>query len=449
MSKGMITMSTKEISRLEVIQKVITRQLSVSEASQLLGITERQVKRLTRAYRAQGAAGLQSKKRGKLSNNRLSPALKETILQLVFSQYADFGPTLACEKLKEIDGLSVSKETLRKWMQERGLWKSGRRKRARVHQMRERRACVGELVQIDGSHHDWFEGRRDKCCLLVFVDDATGCLQQMRFEETETTFGYFAATRDYLKEHGCPFAFYSDKHGIFRINATESRSDATTQFERAMQTLDIKVICANSPQAKGRVERMNGTLQDRLVKELRLRGISTLEAANAFIPEFKADYNRRFAVIPKSDIDAHRAIIPTEEEMDLIFSLHENRKLSKNLEISYKNELFQIQCATPGYAMRHATVSVSESADGTIRILYKGRTLPYTRLKKNQRPAPIVDSKSVNKVIDKLLQHDGRSKGHKPAADHPWRTPKPTRSGASSNILVPATVTHNPTGTAV
>jgi hypothetical protein len=235
-----------------------------------------------------------------------------------------------------------------------------------AHQLRPRRSCVGELVQIDGSHHDWFEGRRDKCCLLVFIDDASGQLQQLRFEEAETTFGYFAATRSYIKAHGRPLAYYSDKHGVFRVNRPESQSDKSTQFERALQALDIQLICANSPQAKGRVERANGTLQDRLVKELRLRNISDIEAANAFMPTFMADYNRRFAVVPSSAVNAHREALPTEEVMDFIFSFQETRRLSKNLELSYLNEIFQVNSTTPGYTLRGATVTVCQARDGSI-----------------------------------------------------------------------------------
>ena len=421
MDKGVMTMSIKEVTRLEVVQKVLNKQLKVQQASELLGIGIRQVKRLTQAYKTDGAPGLISKHRGKVSANRINAAQKSAILQLVSSQYVDFGPTLACEKLSERDGLTVSKETLRKWMHEAGLWSAKSRRVARVHPMRERRSCLGELVQIDGSPHDWFEGRRDKCCLLVFIDDATSRLLQLRFEEAETTFGYFAAIRDYIKQHCRPLAFYNDKHGIFRINLPESASDSVTQFERAMQTLDIKVICANTPQAKGRVERANSTLQDRLVKELRLRQISDIETANAFLPEFMADHNRRFAVEPKSPTNAHREAIPTEAALDLILSLHETRKLSKNLELSYKNEIFQVRRDTPCYAMRHATVTVCEEREGTIHLMYKQSLLNYTRHKKNQRPAPIVDAKRLNKTVDGLVKSDGRSSGHKPSAQHPWR----------------------------
>ena len=414
-------MSIVEVTRLEVVQKVLGKQLSTQEAGALLTVSPRQVKRLTRLYRNEGVEGLLSKHRGKVSKNRFASEFKATVLELVLSKYADFGPTLACEKLGEVEGLKISKETLRQWMKEAGLWKAKRRRLARVHQMRERRSSLGELVQIDGSHHDWFEGRRDTCCLLVFIDDATGRLQQLRFEEAETTFGYFAATRDYISIYGRPLAFYNDKHGIFRINAPESASDSTTQFERAMKALDIEVICAHTPQAKGRVERANGILQDRLVKELRLEKINDIETANAFLPTFIADYNRRFAVEPKNTAHAHRESIPTEAAMDLIFSLHTKRKLSKNLELSYKNEIFQIQCATPGYGMRHATVSVCEARDKTIRLIYKEQTLDYLRYKKNQRPVEIVDAKSLNKVVDKLVKKEQTQSSNKPDSKHPWR----------------------------
>src|SRR3990167_6361074 len=421
MPEEFITMSHSEIDRLEVIQKAVGKRIKQSKAAQLLGISPRQVRRLVRDYKKQGAKGLVSKKRGISSNRRSEASFKRKILLLVKENYFDFGPKFASEKLQERHDLKISKETLRQWMIEAGMWKAKRQKKVTVHQSRARRSCFGELVQIDGSPHDWFEGRRDKCCLLVFIDDATSRLLQLRFEEAETTFGYFAAIRDYIKQHGRPLAFYNDKHGIFRINLPESASDSVTQFERAMQTLDIKVICANTPQAKGRVERANSTLQDRLVKELRLRQISDIETANAFLPEFMADHNRRFAVEPKSPTNAHREAIPTEAALDLILSLHETRKLSKNLELSYKNEIFQVRRDTPCYAMRHATVTVCEEREGTIHLMYKQSLLNYTRHKKNQHPAPIVDAKRLNKTVDGLIKSDGRSSGHKPSAQHPWR----------------------------
>ena len=215
--------------------------------------------------------------------------------------YADFGPTLAGEKLAELHGISLARETLRQWMMADGLWTDRRHRMRPVHQPRHRRECVGELVQIDGSQHWWFEDRGPQCTLLVFIDDATSRLMHLRFVGAESTFDYFEATRAYLERYGKPVAFYTDKHAVFRVNKKDAAGgDGMTQFGRALHALNIDIICANSTQAKGRVERANGTLQDRLVKEMRLRGIDTLAAGNALLPAFMADYNRRFAKPPST-----------------------------------------------------------------------------------------------------------------------------------------------------
>ncbi len=330
----------------------------------------------------------------------------------------DFGPTFAAEKLHELHSLKVNKETLRQWMIEWGLWKPKRHKKVTLHQSRERRACFGELIQLDGSHHDWFEGRAPKCCLLVLVDDATSELVSLRFEDHETTMGYFSVVREYIERCGRPLAFYSDKDSVFRINQPEMMADAQTQFDRAMGELSIELICANSPQAKGRVERANGTLQDRLVKELRLRGISTQEAANAFLPAFMADYNSRFGVEARSAINAHRQNLATAAVMDLIFSNQQTRTLSKNLELSYKNSIYQVQVDHIGYGLRHAKVTVCEDKVGKVSLLYKGRELSYVMHEKQKKAVAILGSKQLSARLEKT-GHEARK--NVPAINHPWR----------------------------
>ena len=251
---------------------------------------------------------------------RLSEETRKQVLGLLQSKYKGFGPTLACEKLVELEGLQISDESVRQMMIAERLWKPKKARKVVTHQMRERRACYGELVQIDGSPHDWFEGRVPSCSSLVFIDDATGKLGQLSFVKSESFFSYSQAAREYFERHGKPVAFYSDKHGIFRVNQPASgKTEALTQFGRAMQQLDIQIICAHTPQAKGRVERVNQTLQDRLPKELRLRGISTWEAGNAYLPEFIMDFNRRFAVQPRSDNDAHRPLTD-QDDLDQILT---------------------------------------------------------------------------------------------------------------------------------
>ena len=283
-----LTMSVKELDRVELLGRVIERRLTQRQAAAQLGLSLRQVERLCRALRQQGASGLVSRKRGRPSNRKLPEGLREHVLNLVRNRYSDFGPTLACEKLAEQHGVDVSRETLRLWMIDAGFWVPRVERRRRAYQPRYRRSCLGELVQIDGCEHAWFEDRGPKCTLLVYVDDATSRLMELRFVVSESAFDYFAATRSYLEHHGKPVALYSDKASIFRVVVAEAaKGTGITQFGRALSDLNIDIICANTPQAKGRVERAHLTLQDRLVKELRLRSISTLEAGNTYLPEFR------------------------------------------------------------------------------------------------------------------------------------------------------------------
>lgn len=414
MKKDILTMSQKELTRLEVIKKLKEKGLPQKEAGEMLGISARQVRRLLKKYHQEGTAGLISKRRGRPSNNQIDPQIKKKAIDLLHSQYADFGPTLACEKLEERDGFKLSRESVRQIMIAEGLWKPRKAKRPRIHQMRIRRACVGELVQMDGSPHDWFEGRGPYCNALVYVDDASGRLMELYFTPEETTFSYFAATRNYFSRYGLPQAFYSDKNSIFRVNIKGALSGSgMTQFGRAMRQLGIEIICANTPQAKGRVERMNQTLQDRLVKELRLNNISDIQSANAFAPAFIADYNRKFAVQPKSEQDVHRPLLFSQEDLDHIFSHQETRILSKNLTLQYNKVIYQIQTTRPRYALRKAQVTVCQDPQGTISILYKGKPLDYSVFHRQQRQADVVQSKHVNTRLDRPA--------HRPAASHPWR----------------------------
>ncbi len=408
----LLTMSQKELTRLEVIQRTEKKTLKQKEAAKMLGISERHVKRLLRAYRQSGAEGLISKRRGKPSNNQMKEEVKQQAIDLIYSQYHDFGPTLAHEKLTEKHALKLSVETVRKLMITEGLWKPKKAKKLVVHQMRERRACLGELVQLDGSPHKWFEDRGEACNLLTFIDDATGKLMELYFTPGETTFSYFAATQRYLPRYGKPVAFYSDKNGIFKVNIPNALTGSgMTQFGRAMKELDIEIICANTPQAKGRVERVIEVLQDRLVKEMRLRGISNIDVANEYAFEYMTEYNARFAVQPRSSHDAHRPLLPSAD-LALIFTKQEQRILSKNLTLQYEKVIYQIQTSRPSYAMRKAPVTVCEDAQGKVTILYKGRSLDYTIYLKQQRQAEVVSSKSID---HKLKQP------YKPAKNHPWR----------------------------
>lgn len=412
----LLTMSKKELTRLEIMKRLEENRLKQAEAAEMLGVSERHIRRLLRAYRRDGEPGLISKRRGKPSNNRLKSEITRQAIDLLHSRYSDFGPTLAHEKLSEDHHLTLSVESVRRMMIAEQLWKPKKVKHPTVHQMRPRRSCRGELVQIDGSPHAWFEDRGPACNLLVYIDDATGELMELFFAPAESTFSYFAATRRYLDRHGRPVAFYSDKHGIFRINVKNAVSGSgMSQFGRAMKTLDIEIICANTPQAKGRVERAMTTLQDRLVKELRLRDISTIDQANAFLPEYIFDFNRRFAVKPRSQHDAHRPLLFSHDELDLIFSRQETRILSKNLTIQYNKVIYQIQSDRPSYALRKAQVLICEKPSGEITILYKGKPLNYSVFHKQLRQSQVVSSKNIDR-------HLNQSKSpHIPPSDHPWR----------------------------
>lgn len=419
MTKGTIVMSYQEIDRLTVIQSTITRQLTQDKAAEQLGISVRQVKRLVRAYRREGAVSLTSKQRGRRPNNAIDDSIRKQALALIKERYADFSPTFAHEKLTELHGLSFSVETLRQWMVSEEIWQAKSRKQLRTHQRRPRRPCVGDLIQIDGSPHDWFEGRSSRCTLIVFIDDATSQLMVLRFVPTETTKAYMEALQEYLERYGRPVSLYSDKHSIFRVNYPEHEGELT-QFSRALKTLDIEPIHANTPQAKGRVERANQTLQDRLVKEMRLRGIDNSEAANAFMGEFIQDYNARFAVNPQSEVNAHRTVLHSTEELGLIFTLHHTRKLSKNLTIQFKNREYQLKGEGQGYRLRKAAVTVCEAFDGDITILHHGRSLSWRLLAEGEPPIPLDDEKSVQHTVDQAKANQLDRLAYKPAPDHPW-----------------------------
>lgn len=429
--KGIISMSNCEIDRVGVMQRLVAKELKQGHAAKLLKVSVRQVKRLIKAYRAEGAKGLVHKGRGRMGNRALAQTERTRMLDIIKTKYADFGPTLACEKLAELHGIKHADETVRKLMISVGLWVAKERRIVPLHQLRERRSCLGELVQIDGSAHDWFEGRSQKCTLLVCIDDATGKLLHLEFVTSESTQAYFGAVRKYLQKHGRPMTFYMDKHGVFRVNTTKGKTAGTTdsngltQFGRAMKELDIDCIFAESPQAKGRVEKINQTLQDRLVKEMRLRGISSMEQGNAYVEEFMAVFNRKFVVVPKSPVNMHRPLLSTHN-LDAILCEKHTRILSKQLSISYESKIYQIQTERPLYAMRHAPVTVEHPVAGNIRIVYKGQSLAYTVIKE-QPKTEIVDSKNLNAVVDRLSTRIGipilvqERPYHQPAADHPWR----------------------------
>ncbi len=414
----LLSMSARELSRAEVMQQLKGKRLTQAYAAEQLGLSVRQVKRLWRAYRQGGAKALLSRRRGRPSNHQLDPALKARAVALIEARYRDFGPTLAHEKLSEVHHLTLSVETVRQLMTAAELWQPKRARRAALHLLRPRRPRRGELVQIDGSPHAWFEDRGPACSLLVYIDDATGELGELFFAPEETTLSYFAATAHYLARHGRPLAFYSDQDSIFRVpNPASTRGEGLTQFGRALQELDITLLCAHSPQAKGRVERVNQTLQDRLVKELRLRGIRELLAGNAYLPEFRADFNRRFAVPARDPQDAHRPLLP-RHDLARIFTFQTPRTISKNLTVQYDKQVYQLLQPERTHAFRGAQVLVLDDLHGQITLEYKGRALAYRLVQQQSRQAAGVPSKQLNAVVADL----SAPVPSKPAANHPWRT---------------------------
>jgi len=390
--------------------------LTQSKAAQDLNLSVRQIKRLYKRFKSEGPRGLLSRKTG-LAHHCLPDSVKIKVVEIIRDLYIDFGPTLAHEKLTENHGFNLSLWTVRNIMVENEIWCPYVIKKPVVHQMRSRRSKVGELVQIDGSPHDWFEGRSPKCTLLVFIDDATSAITEAEFVEAETTWNYMDLAKRYVLRHGRPLAFYSDKHSIFRINKTDALSGiGLTQFGRALKELEIQLICANSPQAKGRVERANRTLQDRLVKELRLHKICSIKEANAFLPSFIADYNVRFAKVSKDISNAHRSV-PKEMDLDRIFILKETRYLSKNLTFQYNNKIYQIQTKRPTYALRKARVLVLVNKQKEISVEYNGKKLDYTIYEERPYQAEVVPYKLLNNRIDEFMSRHQR----KPSKNHPWR----------------------------
>lgn len=412
-------MSQNEVKKAQILDMLKAKKISQQEASQRLGITTRQVRRLAKHYLASGLNGLISKKRGRASNQQLDEAIQTNVIDLIGIHYRDFGPTLANEKLAELHNIKLSVESTRQLMIKAGYWRPKKGAAICVHPMRERRSRFGELIQIDGSPHDWFEGRGEYCTLLVFIDDATGRLTQLRFAPTETTLGYMHVLHDHILLHGAPAALYSDKHSIFRINAKEADPDAETQFSRAARELGIECIHAHSPQAKGRVERANQTLQDRLIKEMRLAGINDIDSANSWISSYIKDFNKRFAVKPKESTDAHLAYSGTKAELSRTLSVHVAKTLSKNLSCQYENQLLQVSTTGKGLGLRGAQVTIHEHFDGTLELLWGKRKLTHSVMDKPQRQSPVADGKSVNAKVDKAMAR--RSTAHKPTENHPWR----------------------------
>jgi hypothetical protein len=361
----------------------------------------RQTFRLLSRYEVGGAGALIHQARGRASNRQLSAGIREYAVELVRTKYADFGPTLATEILQEKHSITIGRETLRRWLMADGIWLS-RKQRKTFHQPRLRRERFGELVQIDGSDHRWFEDRGDACTLIVFIDDATSRLVQLRFVLSESTDSYLSAVHEYVLAFGCPVAFYSDKHVVFRVNRPDAAGGSgMTQFGRALAELNIEIICANSSQAKGRVERVNRTLQDRLVKELRLANICDINAGNAFLPAFMNQFNERFAIASARPEDLHRSLsIPVEKLTDILCH-REQRYVGSQLTLSYDRKRIILERNPLSEGLDGKYVDVYDFPDGRLEVRTKGLLLPYRVFSKDQRVShtAIVENKRLGHAL--------------------------------------------------
>jgi transposase len=370
-----VRMSVQELKRVHVIRQAMGKALRQREAGEVLGLTTRQVRRLIQRVRAEGDAGLVHRSRGKPSNRRHLPALKARVLQLYAKHYSDFGPTLAVEKLAERQGITLSAETLRQWLRARGIAHFTRRKRPH-RAWRARKAHVGELIQLDGSHHDWFEGRGPRCVLMAYIDDASSRVFA-RFYEYEGTIPAMDSFRRYVTHYGMPLALYTDKHTTYKSPAAPTVEEQLagrrphSQFERSLAELGVTVIHAHSPQAKGRVERLFKTLQDRLVKDLRLAGIATIEAANQFLDTWRPGYNRRFAVPPAQAANLHRPR-PASRDLDRTLCLKTTRVVRRDWTVAHHGQLLQIETQIHAYE-----VLVENHLNGTMRVTHRGQPLRY------------------------------------------------------------------------
>jgi hypothetical protein len=398
---GWLSVSKRDLQRIEVLTEVLAGRRTTKSAAGVLGMSMRQTQRLLSRYRDGGGGALIHRSRGRPAVNRLGAGVQEYVLGLIRQNFRDFGPTLAAEALLERHGVEISRETLRKWMVGDGLWLS-RKQRRSFHQPRLRRESYGELVQIDGSDHRWFEDRGEPCTLLVFIDDATSKLMQLRFVPSESTDSYFQALQGYLEAHGCPVAFYSDKHTVFRVNKPDaSGGSGMTQFGRALAELNIEILCANSSQAKGRVERANRTLQDRLVKELRLAGICDMASGNVFLPAFLEHFNERFAVPAQKPENLHRSLHVKASQLTDILCHREQRHVGQQLTLAYDRKQIILERSELSEKLAGQYVEIFDFSDRPLEVRWKGYSLPYRVFSKDQRVShtAVVENKRLGHAL--------------------------------------------------
>ena len=402
-----VMMSVKELRRVHVIRHAIEQKMTQVKAGALLGLTTRQVRRLIARVEQEGDKGLAHRGRGKPSNRRMPEKVQAKVLRLYETRYGDFGPTLAVEQLAARHGIRLSDETLRRWLTAQGI--DHFRRRTRPHRAwRERRPHVGELLQLDGSHHDWFEGRGPRCVLMAYIDDASSRVCA-RFYAYEGTIPAMDSFQRYVTRYGIPLAVYADKHTTYQSPAQATVEEQLagakplSQFGRALSELGVELIPAHSPQAKGRIERLFKTFQDRVIKEMRLAGMATIDEANRFLEDYLPIYNRRFAVPPAQAADLHRPC-PARRELNRILCIQTTRCLRKDFTIAHQGALYQIHDN-----LRATHVQVEERIDGTMRITHNGQPLGFHAI--TVRPVQAVEVKPVHHLRGPVT----------PRSDHPWR----------------------------
>ena len=411
-----ITMSQKEVKKYDIIKKVISKELNGSEAARLLNLTIRHIRRLKARVNGDGIKGLIHGNRGKPGNRRISDKEKKEIVDLLKKYYRDFGPLLASEKLEERHKIKRDKGTIRSIMIKEAIWKPKQKKKEIHREWRQRKASKGEMLQYDGSYEYWFEGRGERCCLLASIDDADSEVWA-KFSDHEGVKPTFSFWRDYIERFDKPYSIYVDKFSTYSMNhkLAKENPDTLTQFERAMKELNVDVIHAHSPQAKGRVEKLFKTLQDRLIKELRLHNISTIKEANEFLEKkFLPKFNAKFMVEARSKTNLHKKLNEQEKKkLDSIFSRQDEKVVMNDFTISHKKNYYQLEKDQPVTICKRDSITVEERMDQSIHLRLRGKYLHYKLLP--ERPKKIHGGKNnLQWVIPK-------STAHVPPADHPWR----------------------------
>lgn len=416
MKEDMVTMSAREIEWLRIVHKVMERRLTQVKAAEMMGVTDRQVRRILRKVQERGDRGIIHGNRGRPSSRRIPKEEEERIIGLVKKRYSDFGPTFASEKLLESEGVRIGREKLRQWMVAHGLWQVRSRKRWRIYQWRERKHHWGEMIQLDGSEHDWLEGRGPRLVLMGYLDDATNTFFG-RFYEFEGVYSAMDSFRRYIAQYGIPYSVYLDRHSTYKTTREPNWEEALkgerakTQFARALTELGVKLIYAHSPQAKGRIERDFGVLQDRLIKEMRLADIQTVDQANVFLETYLPRFNQRFARAPLSKENLHRPL-PKDHFLEEIFCVKDNRSIARDYTVRWKHRIFRIQ--KPSITMRKQWVCVMEQFDGKITLRLNGRSLAFSEVTDK-------DLKASAKVEKLLFSRVRKNSPYIPPPTHPWR----------------------------